>query len=108
MKKGYEDVEVYLPSTKDRVGDRVPGALLTTLTQCHVIPRMLGEDSDRGNVILDGYQVIAPPPAADVAIPANAEAVVRGVLQQIDGQVGDFRKKGRKVAVIFMTKRYGT
>lgn len=108
MQQGYEAVEVYLPSTKDRLGDPVLGALLTTLENCHVVPRMLGEDSDRGNVVIEGFQVIAPPPKVDVAIPANAEVVVRGQRQQIDGQVGDFRKKGRKVALIFMTKRYGT
>ena len=107
MKEGTETVVVQRPAPRDRFGDPEGEPIpLGTLTQCHVIPRMLDEDSDRGQVIIEGYQVITPPPGFE--IPADAQVVVRGETQQVDGQVGDFRKKGRSVATIFYTKGYGT
>lgn len=107
MKAGSETVVIQHPAPRDRFGDpEGEPIVLGTLTQCHVIPRMLDEDSDRGQVIIEGYQIITPPPS--FAVPADAEVIVRGESQQVDGQVGDFRKKGRSVAFIFYTKGYGT
>lgn len=104
--KGTEEVVVRRAPTKDRLGDVVPGEVVGTLTRCIVWPRSSSEDSNRGIVTIEGLTVFVPAPVA--TMPLGSDVVeVRGQTHQIEGAVGDWRKKnGRKVGIMFETTRY--
>lgn len=105
--RGTEDVVVKRPAKPSRTGD--PGAPtdLGTLKDCIVWPRSTDENANRGTVTIEGYNVWAPAPVA--VVPKSTDIVhVRGVDWQIEGVPGDWRKRGRKVGILFAVMKYGT
>lgn len=72
---------------------------------CSVLPRTSFEQ-DKGWVVVEGRQIIAPF-GADVL--ADDQVKVDGVTWDVDGEPGDYEnKRGRGKATIFYLKRLGT
>lgn len=105
-KRGNETVVISRAPTIDRLGDKVPGSVVGSLTSCIVWPRESTEDANRGVIILDGYTVWAPAPIA-IEVRATDTVALRGKDWNIEGVPGDFRKNGRKLGLMLMLKRSG-
>lgn len=105
-KKGKETVVVRRQATKDRYGNRVPGAVVGELKRCLVYPRASTENAERGTVAIDGQNVWAPVPIR-IEVLATDEVEVRGELQSIEGKPGDWHKNGKRLGLLFQTMKYG-
>lgn len=104
--KGVEDVLVRRAPTQDRLGDPVPGEVVGILENCIVWPRSTSENADRGRVTIEGQNVWVPAPVS--IVPKASDVVeIRGEMHNIDGAVGDWRKKtGKRKGLLFATTRY--
>jgi hypothetical protein len=82
-----------------RMGDPVgPVKPWETIRGCLVVPRESQDFGQRGRVVLAGFMIKAPRTAT---ILDTDEIRVRGEIYQVDGAVGDFRRKGK----LFYVKR---
>lgn len=92
--KGAETVELRRV-TVNRYDEEEPTGTLITFKRCAVIPRQLGEDSDRGSVAIPGHTVYIPPQitewdasvsAGDRWIKDTDQLLVRGAWTSIEGR----------------------
>ena len=115
--EGTETVEVHRASgPPDRYGQPQPGTLVATLRNCIVWPRASTDRGDRGITTTEGHNIWVPEGQVIWAdsVPANLRQIkpsdevwVRGSKEQIDGQVGDWRKKnGIRKGYLFETKTW--
>lgn len=93
--KGKETVSLRRV-TRDRHGDEIVTDTLVTFKGCAVLPRVLGEDNDRGSLAIPGYTVFIPPAnyvwASEVSAPDQTvyhtdQLLVRGKWLGIEGEV---------------------
>ena len=89
--KGKETVELRRV-IEDRHGDPVSSDTLVTFAKCVVIPRELGEDSERGSLAIKGHQVFIPPQRPQWSAPEGEQEIldtdqlfVRGAWTEIEG-----------------------
>jgi hypothetical protein len=87
------------PARPTRMGDPVgPVPAWIEIRGCLVVPRESQDFEQRGRVVLSGFMIKAPRTAT---VLATDEIMVRGEIYQVDGAVGDFRRKGK----LFYVKR---
>jgi hypothetical protein len=80
-----------------RMGDPVgPVKPWLEIRGCLVVPRESQDFGQRGRVILSGFMIKAPRTAT---ILDTDEVEVRGEVYQVDGAVGDFKRKGKLLYV---------
>jgi len=103
--KGTETIIRHRASGRDADGDPIPGGADVSIPYCIITPRT-SEEEGRGEVILDGQNVFAPP-GTDI-IPTD-EVTARGTRYEVDGVPGDLRtSKGRPKQTWVVLKRRGT
>lgn len=71
----------------------------TVIQQCHVIPRSSTEDD---NTVIVGLTLVAP---GGTDLLATDRVRWEGKTYEIEGQPGDYRKRGRSRAVIAALRR---
>lgn len=81
------------PKRATRMGDPIgPVPPWVEIRGCLVVPRESQDFEQRGRVVLAGFMIKAP---ASATILETDELEVRGQIYQVDGAVGDFRRKGK-------------
>lgn len=105
--QGYEAVTVIPAAGRDAYGDPLPASRSIEIKGCHVLPRRVNSP-ERGMVLIDGYEIFAPPVAAALAVTPRDTIKVRGVAYQVEGQPGEYRKRGQSRVVQIFVKRVGT
>ena len=111
--KGKEQVALRRVDRND-YGDREVTNTLVVFMNCAVIPRTLGEDSERGSVAVAGHQVYVPPQRAqwsasvdeeDREVKDTDQLHVRGEWTDIEGHPADYVDlKGRAKGTIITTR----
>lgn len=90
-----ETVRIRPPQPTDKFGDPTgPEPVWVDVPRCTVVPRESQDYEQRGPIVIHGYLVRMP---ASTVITDRHEVEVRGEVQQIDGAVADFRRKGKIV-----------
>jgi len=112
--KGTEELVVRRP-VRDRYGDVTAEEAVAYQGQAILWPRASSETSDRGIVTIEGFHVFVPNgqttwapeiPVAERKILPTDVITARDGRWEIDGAVGDWRKKtGRKVGLLYEVKR---
>lgn len=69
---------------------------------CHVIPRTSSEDSDDANTVIVGLTLVAP---GGTDLKASDRIEYKGLTYEIEGEPGDYMKRGRSKAVIAGLRR---
>lgn len=105
-KIGSRTVTIIRKAKVDRLDDESTAAPPEhDITGCVVLPRS-SHDEEKGWVIVDGRQVIAPY-GADVL--ADDQVRVDGQVWDVDGAPGDYEnKRGKGKATMFYLKRLGS
>lgn len=112
--KGTEEL-VVRRGVKDRYGDITDEMAVAYQAQAILWPRAASETSDRGVVTIEGYHVFVPAgqttwapsiPESEQAILPTDRITARSDSWEIDGAVGDWRKKrGNRVGLLYEIKR---
>lgn len=107
-KLGVRTVTVVRPVKTDRLSDPPAGAPPQhPIEGCAVLPRTSFE-RERGWVVVEGYQVIAPY-GSDVLASDQVRLEPGGPLWAVEGRPGDFEsRRGVGKATIFYLKRAGS
>lgn len=104
-KIGVRTIHVVRKPKVDRLSDASPAASEHDIEGCVVLPRTSHEE-DKGWVIIEGRQIIAP---YDADILSGDQVDVDGKRWDVDGEPGRYEKKtGRGKATIFYLKRLGS
>jgi hypothetical protein len=104
--QGNETVKVKRPVGTDWQGDPTGDAEEFDLTRCQLWPRSSTEDSARGRVIIEGWNVYVP--AGRRTVLATDVVEIRGEEHLVVGKPGAYDMKGRDKGQIFVTSRTGT
>jgi hypothetical protein len=103
--RGKETVVVERAGAPDWQGDPTGATTTFELTGCQLWPRSSTEDSARGRVILEGWNVYVPPPSEEV-LPTDV-LVIRGERHNVEGVPGRYDLKGRDKGTIIVTSKEG-
>lgn len=90
-----ETVTVLRPGGTTPFGDPLPGSS-HSVDGCLFAPRSSNESSDFANTVITGAQLFGP---AGADIKATDQIQVRGVVYDVEGDVGDWGKAGVQVAL---------
>jgi hypothetical protein len=90
-----ETVTVLRPGGRDDFGDPLPGTE-HAIAGCLFAPRGSSESSDFANTVITGAQLFAP---AGADIRATDQVRIRGVVYDVEGDVGDWGAAGVQVAL---------
>lgn len=90
-----ETVAVLRPGGRDAFGDPLPGTE-HDIAGCLFAPRGSDESDGFANTVITGAQLFAPA-AADIR--ATDQVRVRGVVYEVEGDVGDWGRAGVQVAL---------
>lgn len=104
--QGNETVVIKREQDVDWQGDPVGDSSEIVLTRCQLWPRSSTEDSDRGRVIIEGWNVFVP--KGQAAVLATDIVEIRGEDHLVVGKPGAYDIKGRDKGQIFVTSRTGT
>lgn len=112
--KGTEEL-VVRRGVKDRYGDITDEVAVAYQAQAILWPRASTESGDRGIVTVEGFHVFVPAgqttwapfvPESERAILPTDNVTARDGSWEIDGAVGDWRKKtGNRVGLLYEVKR---
>jgi hypothetical protein len=103
--RGKETVGVKRAGAPDWQGD----ATMTSagsLKQCQLWPRTSTEDTAQGRVIIQGWNVYAPP-GQEVTVLATDILVIRGKDHLVVGVPGAYDRNGRDKGTIIVTSKVG-
>lgn len=76
----------------------------TPIERCHFLPRTSSENTDQADTVIIGLTLIAPG-GTDLKATDRVRRELDGTLWEIDGQPGDYRKRGTSRAVIAALRR---
>lgn len=76
----------------------------TAIRGCHFIPRTSSEDQDDANTVIVGLTLICPG-GTDLTAQDRIRRELDGLVYEIEGEPGDFRKGGRSKAVMAALRR---
>ena len=86
--RGREVIQILPSGGLDNDGDDLPGGDPVTARNCIIWPRQSSEDSARGTVIIEGYNVYIPP---GQPVPAAIDKVeARALIWAVEGVPGKF------------------
>jgi hypothetical protein len=75
-----------------------------TIEHCHFLPRTSSEHTNLADTVVIGLTLVAPG-GTDLAATDRIRRSLDGTEWEIEGQPGDYRKRGRSQAVIAALKR---
>lgn len=105
--RGAETITVKRADQVDWQGDPVGAPTEFEIPFCQVWPRSSTEDSDRGRVIIEGWNVYIPPRSANTVY-ATDTVVVRGEEFTVDGVPGAYDLKGKDKGMLVVLRRVGS
>jgi hypothetical protein len=104
--RGAETIRVKRPAPVDWQGDPTGDPQEFDIRNCQLWPRSSTEDSDRGRVIIEGWNVYIPPGSPN-SVYATDTIVVRGDEYSVVGVPGAYDLKGKDKGMIVVLSRTG-
>lgn len=104
--RGNEVVHVKRPAPPDWQGDPSGPPQEFDIPYCQLWPRTSTEASDRGRIIIEGWNVYIPPRSAN-SIFATDTVVIRGEEFSVVGVPGAYDLKGKDKGMIAVVSRTG-
>ena len=104
--RGNETVRVKRPVPVDWQGDPTGPPQEFDITNCQLWPRSSTEDSARGRVIIDGWNLYIPPRSPNTVY-ATDTIVVRDQEYSVVGVPGAYDLKGKDKGMIVVLSRTG-
>ena len=104
--RGNEVIHVKRPAPVDWQGDPPGDPQEFDIPGCQLWPRSSTEDSDRGRVIIEGWNCFIPPRSAN-SVYATDTVVVRGEEYSVVGVPGVYDLKGKDKGMIVVLSRTG-